>query len=124
VQNGLERLLDGIALALREDVLPTVDDAFARSQLLAAAELLANLSGRVEWRCEALAEEVEAIRRVLDRGDEPLPNDNAGLLAARAEALDALAVAQEHGLDTSALRTFLAERLEHELAQLRTGMYR
>lgn len=124
VQSTPERLLDGIALALREDVLPAVEDRFARSQLLAAAELAANLAGRVEWRCEDLSAEVTAIRRVLGRGGEPPPAGNGELLGARAEALDALARAQEHGLDTPELRAFLVERLERDLAQLRTGMYR
>lgn len=124
MQNGLDHLLDGIAVALREDVLPAVDDTFARTQLLAAAEILANLTERVEWRCDGLAGEVVALRAVLGRGDEPLPEGNAALLAARTEALDALARAQEHGLDTPELRTFLIDRLERDLGRLRTGMYR
>jgi hypothetical protein len=124
VQNGLDRLFDGIALALREDVLPSVDDAFARSQLLAAGELLANLSGRVEWRCDVLAEDVAEIRSLLGQEGDPLPAGNGELLAARDLELRRLVEAQERGLDTPALRAFLTTRLERELAQLRTGMYR
>jgi hypothetical protein len=124
VQNGLDRLLDGIALALREDVLPHVDDSFARSQLLAAGELLANLSGRVEWRCDALADDVEGIRALLGREAEPLPSGNSELLAARDAALGDLVESQERGLDTPELRAFLVARLDQELARVRTGMYR
>ena len=124
VQNGLDRLLDGIAVALREDVLPEVDDSFARSQLLAAGELLANLSGRVEWRCDALAADVEGIHELLGRPSEPLPSGNAELLAARDGALADLAEVQRRGLDTPELRAFLTARLDRELAQVRTGMYR
>jgi hypothetical protein len=124
VQNGLDRLLDGIAVALREDVLPEVDDPFARSQLLAAGELLANLSGRVEWRCDALAADVEGIHELLGRPSEPLPSGNAELLAARDGALADLAEVQRRGLDTPELRAFLTARLDRELAQVRTGMYR
>lgn len=124
MQNGLERLLDGTALVLREDVLPAVDDVFARSQVLAAAELLANLSGRVEWRCDELARDVQGIRTLLGQPSAPLPTANADLLAARDAALAALADAQEGGLDTSELRAFLVERLDRELARVRTGMYR
>jgi hypothetical protein len=124
VQNGLDRLLDGIAVALREDVLPEVDDSFARSQLLAAGELLANLSGRVEWRCDALAADVEGIHELLGRPSEPLPSGNAELLAARDGALADLAEVQGRGLDTPELRAFLTARLDRELAQVRTGMYR
>ena len=124
VQNGLDRLLDGIAVALREDVLPEVDDSFARSQLLAAGELLANLSGRVEWRCDALAADVEGIHELLGRPSEPLPSGNAELLAARDAALADLAEVQRRGLDTPELRAFLAARLDRELSRVRTGMYR
>lgn len=124
MQNSLERLFEGMTTALREEVLPAVDDAYARSQLLACVELLANLAERVEWRCDALREEIEAVRAVLGAGREPLPEDNAGLVAARCDALDALARAQEEGLDTPQLRAFLGERLERELGLLHTGMYR
>jgi hypothetical protein len=124
VQNGLDRLLDGIAVALREDVLPEVDDSFARAQLLAAGELLANLSGRVEWRCDALAADVEGIHELLGRPSEPLPSGNAELLAARDAALADLAEVQRRGLDTPELRAFLAARLDRELSRVRTGMYR
>ncbi|HET9939334.1 MAG TPA: hypothetical protein VFQ28_11105 [Gaiella sp.] len=124
MQNGLDRLLDGIAVALREDVLPEVDDSFARSQLLAAGELLANLSGRVEWRCDALAADVEGIHELLGRPSEPLPSGNAELLAARDAALADLAEVQRRGLDTPELRAFLAARLDRELSRVRTGMYR
>lgn len=124
VQNGLDRLLDGIAVALREDVLPEVDDSFARSQLLAAGELLANLCGRVEWRCDALAADVEGIHELLGRPPEPLPSGNAELLAARDAALADLTEVQRRGLDTPELRAFLTARLDRELSQVRTGMYR
>lgn len=124
MQNSLERLFEGMTTALREEVLPAVDDAYARSQLLACVELLANLAERVEWRCDALREEIEAVRAVLGAGRELLPEDNAGLVAARCDALDALARAQEEGLDTPQLRAFLGERLERELGLLHTGMYR
>ena len=124
MQNGLDRLLDGIAVALREDVLPEVDDSFARAQLLAAGELLANLSGRVEWRCDALAADVEGIHELLGRPSEPLPSGNAELLAARDAALADLAEVQRRGLDTPELRAFLAARLDRELSRVRTGMYR
>jgi hypothetical protein len=123
VQNGLDRLLDGIAGALREDVLPEVEDSFARSQLLAAGELLANLAGRVEWRCDALATDVDSVDALLGRESE-LPSGNAELLAARDAALADLAAVQARGLDTPELRAFLVDRLDRELAQVRTGMYR
>jgi hypothetical protein len=101
-----------------------VDDSFARSQLLAAGELLANLSGRVEWRCDELAADVKGINTLLGRPSEPLPSGNAELVAARDTALAELAEAQRRGLDTPELRVFLTARLDRELSQVRTGMYR
>lgn len=124
MQNSLERLFAGVASSLQEDVLPAVEDPYVRSQVLVSVELLANLAKRVEWRCAELRKEVEAIRAVIGRGDEPVPENNEGLVAARAEALDALARAQEQGLDTPELRAFLTMRLDRDLARLRTGMYR
>ncbi len=124
MQNSLDRLFEGLATTLRDDVLPAVEDPFARSQVLAAAELLANLAERVEWRCDDLRDEIAAIRATLGRDAQPLPTDNAGLVELRRAELDELARAQEQGLDTPQLRAFAGERLDRELARLRTGMYR
>jgi hypothetical protein len=43
-----------MAEALAADVLPTVDDEYARAQLAACVELLGNLATRVEWRRDQL----------------------------------------------------------------------
>jgi len=47
---NLPELFDGIAASLAANVLPHVSDHYARTQLRAACELLANLGRRVEWR--------------------------------------------------------------------------
>jgi hypothetical protein len=128
VQNSLDRLFDGIAASLRENVAPVVDDPFAKAQVAATIELLANLAVRVEWRADLLLEEIERIRAVLETAPErpavldgPIPLDSAGLLASRAAHLDALAHADpaEHEL-----RELLTWQLERELGLLRTGMYK
>jgi hypothetical protein len=128
VQNSLDRLFDGIAASLRENVAPAVDDPFAKAQVAATIELLANLAVRVEWRADLLREEIERIRAVLETApvrpavlDEPIPLDSAGLLASRTLHLDTLAGADP---DEDALRELLSWQLERELGLLRTGMYK
>ena len=128
MQNSLDRLFDGIAVSLRENVAPAVDDPFAKAQVAATIELLANLAVRVEWRADLLREEIERIRTVLETAperpavlDEPIPVDSAALLVSRAAHLDALAGVDP---DEDALRELLTWQLERELSLLRTGMYK
>lgn len=69
IQNSLERLLRGVAAALRDDIAPVLEDEFARGQALAGAEILEQLVPRVQWRDD---EEAIAIIRPLlgfDAGD-------------------------------------------------------
>jgi hypothetical protein len=128
MQNSLERLFDGIATSLRENVAPVVEDPYAKAQVAATIELLANLAVRVEWRADLLREEIERIRVVLETAperpdvlDAPVPLDSAGLLVSRAAHLDALTAADP---DEDALRELLTWQLERELGLLRTGMYK
>ena len=127
MQNSLARIFDGIATSLRDDVVPAVEDPYARAQVTATIELLGNLAERVEWRSDRLREEIERIRAVLETAparaavlETPIPTDNAALVAARTAHLDVLT---EAGVDDDALRDFLAGQLERELGLLRTGMY-
>ena len=70
--NSLDRLLDGIAATLRNDIAPQIDDPYARAQAHAAAELLAHLAEHVEWRCDHLRAEIDAARAALP-GDATPP---------------------------------------------------
>ena len=128
MQNSLERLFEGLATSLREDVAPAVEDPYAKAQVSAAIELLANLAARVEWRADLLHEEIEHCRAVLETTPErpalldvPVPGSGAALSDARAAHLDALAHAD---VDEAALRAFLAWQVERELSLVRTGMYK
>ena len=69
--NSLDRLLDGIAATLRDDIAPQVDDPYARAQAHAAAELLAHLAEHVEWRCDHLRAEIDAARTALPHDVTP-----------------------------------------------------
>jgi hypothetical protein len=128
VQNSLERLFDGIATSLRENVAPVVEDPYAKAQVAATIELLANVAVRVEWRADLLLEEIERIRVVLETAperagvlDAHIPPDSTGLLVLRAAHLDALTTADP---DEESLRALLSWQLGRELGLLRTGMYK
>lgn len=72
MQNSLDRLFEGMASALRQDVLPHLADPYARAQVTAAIELLGNLSTRVDWREPEAAEALAELgRRVADGGSDP-----------------------------------------------------
>ena len=128
MQNSLERLFDGMATSLRENVAPVVEGPYAKAQVTATIELLANLAVRVEWRADLLLEEIERIRVVLETAperpavlDAPVPLDSPGLVASRAAHLDALSASDP---DEDSLRALLTWQLERELGLLRTGMYK
>ena len=128
MQNSLDRLFEGIATSLREDVAPAVEDPYTRAQVSAAIELLGNLAVRVEWRADLLHEEIARVRDVLATAaarpavlDEPVPADGAALAALHAAHLDALG---EADVDEVVLREFLSWQVERELGLLRTGMDR
>jgi hypothetical protein len=128
MQNSLDRLFEGLATSLREDVAPAVEDPYAKAQVGAAIELLANLGARVEWRADLLHEEIERSRTVLETAperpallDTAVPESGAALTDAHAAHLDALAHAD---VDEAALRAFLSWQVERELSLLLTGMYK
>ena len=128
VQNSLDRLFEGLSTSLRDDVAPAVDDPYAKAQVNAAVELLGNLAVRVEWRSDALRDEIDHIRAVLETSaerpsvlDEAVPGDGAALVASRAAHLDALARAD---VSDEALRGLLSWHVGREVALLRTGMYK
>ena len=110
MQNSVERLLLGVAAALREEILPQLDDDFARGQALAGAEILENLAPRVQWRTDD-AEAVIALVRPFLKRDCPS-------LCSRDEYLRALAEAQREG--TRALDVALA-LLEREVEHLKAA---
>ncbi|HUP76686.1 MAG TPA: hypothetical protein VM282_26865 [Acidimicrobiales bacterium] len=91
--NSLDRLLDGIATTLRDDVAPRVDDDYVRAQAHAAAELLAHLAEHVEWRCDQLRAEIDAARAVLRIDDDPATQitDNHELIVSHDALLAAVA---------------------------------
>jgi hypothetical protein len=108
-QNSLQRLLEGIASALREAVMPEISDPYARAQVEAAAGLLDNLAPRIGWQASLIEAEVDRIVVLLERataiaGTADLPTARQFLAAGpsgsleddRRAALLALGQVQEH----------------------------
>lgn len=148
MQNSLERLFGGMAEALRDVVLPEVDDEYARAQAAACIELLGNLSTRVEWRSDQLREVTEkadaavagavaaapglldAVRSPAGAEAVPARAGESPAVAARDGALARVSAAirwcddhpGEHGARTPLIE-FARWHLDHELTLLRTGMF-
>jgi len=91
--NSLDRLLDGIAATLRDEVAPLVDDPYVRAQTHAAAELIAHLAEHVEWRGDQLRAEIDAARAALHLDDDPVIG-NRELIETHDALLVAIAEAQ------------------------------
>ena len=75
MQNSLSRLLEGIAHALHHDILPSVEDDYARAQLTACIEILGNLEPRISWDPQVLVERAERIRATIVGVADELPAD-------------------------------------------------
>jgi hypothetical protein len=63
--SNVENMIAMLAESLERNVLPHVDDHFARLQLRAAREMLLNLGTRVEWRQGDIARSEHAVRDAL-----------------------------------------------------------
>jgi hypothetical protein len=79
MNNSLNRLIDGIVIALEREIIPRVGDAYARGQAFAVMDLLRNMRPRLEWSREVTLAQVglqeAALRRVDDlcRGEVERP---------------------------------------------------
>jgi hypothetical protein len=147
MQNSLERLFEGLENTLRNIVAPTITDSYILTQITSVAEIIGNLSTRVEWSCAELRELSLRVRPVLElaaasTGDGlPLTRallvdtppttttSNAELVVARDRHLLALQEVQrslESRADDvveAAIREFLGWQVAHEATLLRTGMF-
>lgn len=128
LQNSLDRLFEGMAASLHETVVPALDDPFARAQAVAVAELLGNLSTRVEWRCADQLATIERVRAALVEAGAALPGpvpaagDAAGLAASVRAHLAALAAAQALP-GAERLHDVVLWQLDAELSRLRSASF-
>jgi hypothetical protein len=115
--NSLDRLLDGIATTLRDEVAPRVEDDYVRAQAHAAAELLAHLAEHVEWRCDQLRVEIDAARAALGIDDDPATQitDNHELIVIHDALLATVAGLQRSTSVSTNLDEFVRSYHAHEL---------
>lgn len=120
----LETLIDGILHTLEREVLPHVETAFARGQLYAALDLLANLRDRIEERCALHAADAEAAVEALHAlgAGDAIARAPAEPPAARAAALrQAVVEAMASGAPgvEEALRRYLVGQVVRDVLPLK-----
>lgn len=133
MQNSLERIFEGLESTLRDIVAPTITDSYILTQVTSVAEIIGNLSSRVEWRADQLLEVSVRVRPILEKAGRTLPrmpsiaSSNAELVQARDDHLDALGQVQR-SLETAdnaeveaLIREFLAWQVAFEASLLRTS---
>jgi len=70
MNNSLNRLIDGIVIALEREIIPRVDDAYARGQAFAVMDLLRNMRPRLQWSREVTLAQVALQEAALGRVDD------------------------------------------------------
>ncbi len=70
MNNSLNRLIDGIIIALEREIIPRVDDAYARGQAFAVMDLLRNMRPRLEWSREVTLAQVGLQEAALTRVED------------------------------------------------------
>jgi len=113
VRIPVETLLNGVARALIEQVLPHVSSRSARGQLYAAVDVLRNAARRLEWAAAPLVVEAEsaeaALRSAAARLREAGEAARAGRIEARLEEWPAGPVAARAEAAREALAHAFAE---------------
>jgi hypothetical protein len=79
VNNSFPRLIDGMCATLRAEVLPRLDDEFARGQVFGVINLLNTFKVRADWSATFLLEQLAAQQQAFDAvaalpGVPPLPD--------------------------------------------------
>lgn len=59
MDNSLQRILDGMIATVRAELIPRLDDEFARGQAYGIIDLLNNLKPRIDWLVTPLYEELQ-----------------------------------------------------------------
>ena len=70
MNNSLNRLIDGIIIALEREIIPRIDDAYARGQAFAVMDLLRNMRPRLEWSRELTLTQIGLQEAALERVDD------------------------------------------------------
>lgn len=115
MNNSFARLIDGTTTTLRAEVLPRIDDEYARSQLWGVINLLNTLKVRADWSAGFLMQQLEAQRRALGtaaeclRGETALPAEVPGPVPQIPSAADLMAARDQGNRVIARLLAWLAE---------------
>jgi hypothetical protein len=67
MNNTFARLIDGMCATLRAEVLPRLDDEFAKGQVFGVLNLLNTFKVRADWSSGFLLEQIEAQRAAVEQ---------------------------------------------------------
>lgn len=126
---SVERIMQGIVETLRDDVIPHVNDGYARGQALGVIDLLNNYGARLDWDTGLLAQELDAKRLALAEAEALAGGDKVAEVPARDVTASATLVAEAIALDdaiSSRLLCWMAQggaEAEAGVARLRQHMH-
>jgi len=103
MNNTLDRLFAGLIASLHGEIIPRLDDEFARGQAYAAMDLLNNLRPRIDWAVGPLAEQIAAQLAAVQRISRLAPE----------QALSEALMAQPQPTTGEALRNYRDALDEH-----------
>jgi len=115
MNNSFARLIDGTCSTLRAEVLPRIDDEYARSQLWGVINLLNTLKVRADWSAGFLLQQLEAQRKALAtaaealRGETAIPAEVPGPVPPIPSATDLMAARDQGNLVIGRLLAWLAD---------------
>jgi hypothetical protein len=112
MQNSLERLLDGMATTLADEMAPALSDPYLRAQAVTAAELLRTLAPRLVWDLDAALPWAPALRTLAAEAVESVGTHELPACAALSGAVAPGLDASEH-FQTAHLAA-LAELAAHD----------
>jgi hypothetical protein len=101
MNNSFERLIDGMTVTLRSEVLTRLDDEFARGQVFGIINLLNNMRIRADWSVNFLQQEVNAQREAFAKVEAALATSGQKLPRFGKVSLDTMPLAPT--LDAHAL---------------------
>lgn len=91
MNNSFTRLVDGMSHTLKSEVLPRLDDEYARSQVWGVINALNTFRVRADWSAGFLLQQIEAQQRALALAGAAAPGDAASAASAAEPVAELLA---------------------------------
>ena len=86
MNNSFDRLIDGMCVTLRTEVLTRLDDEFARGQVFGVINLLNTFTVRADWSAEFLSQQIAGQGGAIDAAMALLRGATAAAAASEAAA--------------------------------------